>query len=686
MHKRPLLLMSVIFAIGIYVGMQKINIFSAVLICTALFLAVLLCTEKKKSLCIGVAIFFFAGMARIGMAELHYDKISARYDGKVINTEMTIIDFSENGRAVAKFSADSHRYKAYLKVKENIQLYPGDIVSGEISLKEPLSSKVLSSDFSTYLRSRDVPLSAYAEKVSVTGRKTSGFDGMVYSLRVYMDKVGEKYFSDDTRALFNAMVFGDKRLLSGELSDALEASGLNHIAVVSGMHISIIILLQSAFFHLILGRRRLVGILVVAGALLTTVLTGAGASIMRAFVMSVVFQCARVFHRENDSLTNLSFSALALLALNPYYLFNAGFVLSVLSVLGLILYSEKLTKAFDWIFPKSVCATMGTTCGAQLGVTGAVVMYFGVITPYALLSNLLILSVATAFSVAGMAFFILCKVPLLSFFTQGLIQIMSDICRAICFGVSSVPGALVETGKATPFFMAGWIVIMVFIYRFPIKKYAVEKLVLTFVSVLTILNICIREPVAEIKFFTYGSKNMSVISLADNNMIMIDCPNFYDAKNICDEMGKQVSCLILSTPPQAETTNFVEKCRPKSVIIPGALMSDKKTAEFVEKAKKSSAYVAVLEDGKGIGPSGVWVRYIPFENASSRGVEILCKGKRFVSLQGFETKEIVGLCKEKIRIECDLLKIPFGTFPENTKIENLTDGKIILTEKSAEIS
>ena len=37
MHKRPLLLMSVIFAIGIYVGMQKINIFSAVLVCTAVF-------------------------------------------------------------------------------------------------------------------------------------------------------------------------------------------------------------------------------------------------------------------------------------------------------------------------------------------------------------------------------------------------------------------------------------------------------------------------------------------------------------------------------------------------------------------------------------------------------------------------------------------------------------------------
>lgn len=657
MLKRPLFCLTILFFAGIIITVINTELSLAVLLCMAFLCgaSIFFMRSEKVKKCMTAFLVILLGMTAMSIAQKERADIISRFSGRTTDCEMIITEFSEDGSVIASFKENKKNYRVYLTVKSDIQLYPGNIVSGEIRLRAPIDSKTQFSDFSKYLASRGVHLLASAETVKVTGKYTKGMMGKIYSLRRGMDSVGEKYFYGDGRALFNAMVFGDKRLISDNLSDALRASGLNHIAVVSGMHLSVIIAMQMLFIRKLFGKKRIGYFFSLAAAVFITLATGAGASVVRALVMCGVFLLSQILYRENDILTSLSFSALLMAAVNPYIIFNAGFVLSVLSVWGIITYNDKILSVFTRLMPRRAAEAASVSLSAQLGVTPALVIYFGMISPYALLSNILVVFISTVYVIAGIVFLAVSWIPVVSDVFAELIKLMSGAIESTCYTIMSFPGSLISYTSSIIGFVILWAFILLLIYLCPIDRKKLYPVTAVFIAAVLVLGMW-KTDSPTIQYLPYGKSVMTLVVPDNGEAFIIDCPDIYDAKMV-ESPDKPFRFAVLSSADEMEL--FRQESDIKEVIAPKALFKEKEAQELLTLAKSMNIRILFADDFQKVSAGGSVVEYIPVSEKGGRIVKVLADGKTLISLQGLNGNEVESLFESGQKLRCDYMKLPY---------------------------
>jgi len=140
--------------------------------------------------------------------------------------------------------------------------------------------------------------------------------------------------SGDDAVMLTAMLTGDRTLLAHRLRLGFERTGSFHLLVVSGMHLAIF----SGLVFWIARRLRLprvwASLATVALALAYALFTGYGQPVQRAFWMVTLYLCGRILWRERYPLNAIGFAALVMLAVNPAALWDAGFQMTLLSVLA----------------------------------------------------------------------------------------------------------------------------------------------------------------------------------------------------------------------------------------------------------------------------------------------------------------------------------------------------------------
>ena len=149
----------------------------------------------------------------------------------------------------------------------------------------------------------------------------------------------------DVAALLKSICFGDKSDLSPEIKGQFRAAGLAHLLVVSGFHLTMLMLATRGLLRLLRVSRRpqaLAAIAVVAGF---TILTGMSRSTLRAAVMCGVLLLGDIVEREADAANSLGAAVLLILAVQPQAVYDVGLLLSVGSMLGLIFLPPLWRKA-----------------------------------------------------------------------------------------------------------------------------------------------------------------------------------------------------------------------------------------------------------------------------------------------------------------------------------------------------
>jgi competence protein ComEC len=133
--------------------------------------------------------------------------------------------------------------------------------------------------------------------------------------------------------LFQAMVLGERGLVSHEQRLEFQRSGTFHLLVVSGMNVAIF----AVFLLWLMRWLRLRSEYAMVAAIVLTCgyawLTELGAPIMRSVLMIVAYQIAALLNRNRAPLNTVSLAALALLAWNPEALFDPSFQLTFMAVL-----------------------------------------------------------------------------------------------------------------------------------------------------------------------------------------------------------------------------------------------------------------------------------------------------------------------------------------------------------------
>ena len=135
--------------------------------------------------------------------------------------------------------------------------------------------------------------------------------------------------------LLAAMVIGDDSLISRDVRNQFQETGVYHLLVVSGMNVG---LLAFAVFWVARRLRTpdwLASLVTLALAVFYAQIAGMGVPIQRAVLMLGLFLVARLLYRGRAPLNAAGFAALVVLVVSPQALFEAGFQLTFLALLAI---------------------------------------------------------------------------------------------------------------------------------------------------------------------------------------------------------------------------------------------------------------------------------------------------------------------------------------------------------------
>ena len=162
----------------------------------------------------------------------------------------------------------------------------------------------------------------------------------------------EKIYQDEEAGILEAMLFGEKSELSGDIKELYQAAGISHVLVISGLHISLLALAVAGILRR-LGFPMPVWVMLSVGVLAGYgILIGQPTTAVRALLMSFVLQGARLLGRSYDLLSALAFSGILMLLDNPDLILDGGCRLSFCAVIGVGWYVSEKNKIFRSIGEK----------------------------------------------------------------------------------------------------------------------------------------------------------------------------------------------------------------------------------------------------------------------------------------------------------------------------------------------
>lgn len=218
--------------------------------------------------------------------------------------------------------------------------------------------------------------------------------------------------SSDVYAVASTLILGYRSDLSADVLGYYSKTGTIHALSVSGMHVGLIYLVLSSIFSF-LNRSALArlarGIIILLLIWAFTFITGLSPSVLRSAVMISAFIIGKGINRSANGYNTLAFSAFIILLYDPMLLWDIGFQLSYLAVLGLIFLQPILEH---WFFFKNkvlrkAWSALSISMAAQLFTFPISIYYFHQFPLYFLISNLFILLPVTAIMYLGILVLIL---------------------------------------------------------------------------------------------------------------------------------------------------------------------------------------------------------------------------------------------------------------------------------------
>jgi len=271
--------------------------------------------------------------------QMHLDP-AKQMDGSTVTEWIEISDYSyetANGiGADGHLSIDGKRYKVRLYLQDIDSLSPGDRLYGTFSLSETGKGDI------SYLQSKGITFRLYAEELyeleEAEGTSAANLPAVI---RNHIGKTLETIFPKDTYGFAKALFLGDSNDLTYEDDVAFRNSGIRHIIAVSGLHIAILL---SAVYSLTHKRRILTPLIGIPVLLLFAAIVGFTPSVNRACLMQGLMLLSILFNQEYDSPTSLAFAVLTILLIDPMSISSVSFQLSVSSILGILLFEDRIRK------------------------------------------------------------------------------------------------------------------------------------------------------------------------------------------------------------------------------------------------------------------------------------------------------------------------------------------------------
>lgn len=279
--------------------------------------------------------------------------------------------------------------------------------------------------------------------------------------------------ADDQRyAVIAAMTLGDKSYLSRQTRDLFNLSGGAHVLALSGLHLGIIYAVLTLLLPLSRRRKWLSQALILTAIWTYTLIVGMGASVVRAAAMLSVLSVGIVLSRGRASLNTLSLAAIVMLSADPMSLWDVGFQLSFMAVLGILLFYRFLFGLVP-VRHRLTRALWGMTAvslTAQVGTAPLVMYYFGRFACYFLLTNTIVVPAATIIVYGAVVMLLTMPVPVVGKVVAAVLIAVAGVMNRTLALIASLPCASIEGIRVSPVQVAGMYILIaaaaIFVFYF----------------------------------------------------------------------------------------------------------------------------------------------------------------------------------------------------------------------------
>ncbi|MCR5637178.1 MAG: ComEC/Rec2 family competence protein [Clostridiales bacterium] len=473
-------------ALAVYLGANV-----SVWLCALFFvLTIITFLLKLKIRCASalflVFLFLFSGSSYFVIYD-HFSEsaIKNKFENTTHNTEFIITEKRENNSfniytcaANVKDNANNAynvKFNIYSNTKIDADCY--DKLSGDITF-----SPLKDNEYYNYNRSCGVFLDASlkGDRIIKKCGDTVNLNKIILLLRDKTRDALHKNMRPDRSQVLSALLTGDTYNLSGDLKNTFSDLSVYHMLVISGFHTSIIGFMLYEALSLIFGRKsKIAAVLSCLFLFMFAIFAGFSPSVIRSVIMSSFFVFSSTIRRYHSGVTSMGLAAFIMTVFNPYNALNIGFLLSFLSVFGVIVIFPKLyglisfqflrwkpIKLFlDYVY-KSICVTFSATV-STLPIT---IIVFKKISPYLLISNLVMLPFVELAVVAGVITAALSLVFPGAFVTSALFSSESFIIKLlldIANGIKALPVSTFRFNndyEITVFFTVCVVLISPFVY------------------------------------------------------------------------------------------------------------------------------------------------------------------------------------------------------------------------------
>lgn len=298
----------------------------------------------------------------------------------------------------------------------------------------------------------------------------------------------------DENAVVTAMSLGDKSGIGSSLKSVYSHAGASHVLALSGMHLAIIYVILSwgvmramLWLHAVpdllweklpverneklkkviktllslqpseQALRNIASVVIMLMIWFYVILVGMSPSVVRSALMLTVYGLSRMLFRKTDTISVLAITAFVTLMLSPQSLFDVGFQMSYLAVLGIGVYMPRLMQlvfkedvnwsedaptftmknALMWVY-----SSLALSFSAQIMVMPLVAYYFHSLPCYGLLSSLVVS--VTAMLIVGISLF----------FLMALYLMPMIVCESVAYILNAVThfqNVFLERITALPF-------------------------------------------------------------------------------------------------------------------------------------------------------------------------------------------------------------------------------------------
>ncbi|MFA6136010.1 MAG: ComEC/Rec2 family competence protein [Candidatus Paceibacterota bacterium] len=293
----------------------------------------------------------------------------------------------------------------------------------------------------------------------------------LFGIRDKFSSVLEKVFDSSKSALSSGMILGQESVyFPQKLKDAMRKSGTSHIVALSGYNIVILVNAIYLISGYIIKRKKafIPTLLIILSFVL---MTGAESSVVRAAIMGFMVVLAQNSSRIFSFKNAIAVTAFFMILLNPkIILFDIGFVLSFLALMGIVYISPMINSLFNFSrdFLNRLKNIFSETLSAQLAVIPILLYYFGGFSPLGIVANLIILLFVPWIMMLS---FILAVLGVLSIKLAGVISILIFpilwFCEKIIYAFSSFG---FFSGSLNPFFYFLYYVVIIYFARRHYKK------------------------------------------------------------------------------------------------------------------------------------------------------------------------------------------------------------------------